>query len=146
MAEILDLTSLQKCAESLRSGVKIIENADWFESQSSEIQNLLLSGIVKNFEFVYEISIKMIKRFVELSALVPDEVDQMDFREILRTAAEIGIIHNVTVWFDFRKLRNTTAHTYDIEKAKHVESHSMGLLQSVDYLIGELKIRNEKQN
>ncbi len=144
MSHLLDLTTLKNCADSMRSGLLVINDLKWFNAQSEAAQKLLISGIVKNFEFVYEVSVKMIKRFVESTALIPEEIDQLDFREILRKSAEIGIIENVSDWFEFRKLRNTTAHTYDNEKAHHVESHCNKLLVAVDFLIAALSTRNEQ--
>ena len=141
----LDLTPLEKCNQSLRSAVQIVQNKEWLEAQTSELQQLILSGVVKNFEFVYEISVKMIKRYIDLSSLDSTAMDQMDFREILRMALEKGIINHIEAWFDFRKLRNLTAHTYHFEKALLVTTQCALLLTSVDYLLEELKKRNGPQ-
>ena len=144
MTTIWDLSSLQKCADSLAEAVKIFEKKEWFESQSQEVQSLLLAGEVKTFEYAYESSTKLIKRFVESSSLNPAEVDRLDFRDTLRIAWEMGLIETVEKWFEFRKLRNTTAHTYDENKAEVVSNSCGELLKSIQFLLSQLESRNAK--
>ena len=71
--------------------------------------------MVQNFEFVYELGFKMIKRQIEAEAANPAEVDEYGFRDMLRVAAEKGLIADLEAWFAYRKMRGTTLHTYDHE-------------------------------
>lgn len=120
MSEKLDLSSLRDAVESLLQSLAVVSDDAWFGSQSSAVQNTLISGVIQNFEFVYEQCIKMLRREMEKSAASPTEVDFGDFRDLLRTAAEKGLIADVDAWFRYRKMRNITAHTYDHEKAQQV--------------------------
>ena len=82
----LDLRALQDAVASLSDGLDVVSDPDWFNQQTEKVRNTLISGVIKNFEFVYEISIKMVKRQIELDAASPSEVDESNFREVLRVA------------------------------------------------------------
>ena len=98
----------------------LVDDAAWFEPQSSRVKNTLIAGLIQNFEFVYELSVKMIRRQLELEAASPTEVDEASFRDVMRLAGERGLVSNVEAWFGYRRLRNITAHTYDQAKARLV--------------------------
>ena len=91
----LDLSPLQDAIASLSDGLEVVSDPAWFSGQSDKVQNTLISGVVKNFEFVYEISVKMLKRMIELESSSPTEVDEGNFRDLLRTAGEKGLISDV---------------------------------------------------
>lgn len=71
------------------------------------------TAAIKSFEYSFEISVKLIRRRLEMSAAAPSQVDQMDYREVVQAAAEQGIISDWRPWMEFRNNRNATSHTYD---------------------------------
>lgn len=75
------------------------------------------TAAIKSFEYAYEMSIRLIRRSLEARAASPQEIEDMDFRPMMRTAAEKGLIDEPLVWVLFREKRNITAHTYDETKA-----------------------------
>ncbi len=77
-------------------------------------------GGIQRFEYTYELIIKIIKRYLEINAPVPSNIDHLNFRDLLRLAAESGLITNIDLWFQFREARNNTSHGYDENKAKLV--------------------------
>lgn len=116
----LDLSPLRQALSSLEDGLDVVRDATWFNQQSEKVRNTLVAGVIQNFEFVYEISTRMLRRRLEMDALNPSEVDFANFRDVLRIAAEKGLIRDVPAWFGYRQMRNTTAHTYDHHKARQV--------------------------
>jgi nucleotidyltransferase substrate binding protein (TIGR01987 family) len=102
----------------------------------------LIAGVIQNFEFVYEISFKMIKRQIEEESASPDEVDESNFRDVLRVASEKGLVADVEAWFKYRKMRNITAHTYDHEKAQRVYRDTLVFINDARALLKELEARN----
>ena len=102
----------------------------------------MIAGLIQNFEFVYEISIKMIKRQLEIDALPATEIEHSNFKDVLRIAAERGLIENVIAWFEYRKMRNITSHTYDEDKAKTVCDGIDAFLEDADDLLKKLEQRN----
>lgn len=142
----LDLTSLEDALRSFEASLDIINNADWFEGQSSAVKNTLTAGVIQNFEFVYELSIKMLRRRLELDSDSPESIDQLSFRETLRLAGERGLIDNVETWFGYRLLRNLTSHTYDQAKAKIACAEALPFLGDAERLMRTLKSRNEQDS
>lgn len=138
----LDLSAFRSAIASLEDGLEVVSDSNWFNQQSSKVQNTLIAGVIQNFEFVYEISVKMMRRQIELEAASPTEVDESNFRDLLRVAAEKGLISDVEAWFDYRKMRNTTAHTYDHEKAQQVYRGTLVFIGDARDLLARLEVRN----
>lgn len=98
----------------------------------------LRTATVKLFEFTYELSIKVMRRALEDQADSAEAVDQMDFRSLIRTAAERGLIRDPSTWFSFREQRNVTSHTYDQSKAAQIVSSLALFTEEVAYLLARL--------
>jgi nucleotidyltransferase substrate binding protein (TIGR01987 family) len=138
----LDLSPLRNAIASLADALEVVSNNAWFVQQPQKVQNTLIAGVIQNFEFVYEISIKMIRRQIELEAASPSEVDLVDFRDLLRIAGEKGLIADVEVWFNYRKMRNTTSHTYDHNKALQVYHDVLTFISDAHALLARLESRS----
>ena len=138
----LDLSALRNAIASLEDGLEMVGDSSWFNAQSGKVQNTLIAGIIQNFEFVYEICIKMIRRQIELESASPDEVDATNFRDLLRVAAERRLVDDVEAWFKYRHMRNITAHTYDHEKAQQVYQGTLVFIQDARALLHALEARN----
>ena len=138
----LDLSSLRNAVNSLFQSLEIVGNEAWFSAQTIVVRNTLTAGVIQNFEFVYEQSIKMLRRELERSAASPSEVDFSNFRDLLRTAAERGLIDDVEAWFGYRKMRNITAHTYDHDKAFQVYQGTLAFVGDAQRLLARLEARN----
>jgi hypothetical protein len=77
----LDLTALRGATVSLEGALgalAAVGDADALVAGLAvpALRETLMAGVVKNFEFVYELSTKMMRRFVQMEAEVPDEVSQ----------------------------------------------------------------------
>ena len=141
MDKPLDLSALHDAIASLSDGLEVVSDPIWFNQQTDKVQNTLISGVVKNFEFVYDISVKMLKRMIELESASPTEVDEGNFRDLLRTAGEKGLIPDVEAWLRYRKMRSITAHTYDHEKAQQVYRDTVGFVADARALLQILEKR-----
>lgn len=139
---VLDLSPLRKAIASLEGGLKTVNDSPWFNSQSEEVRHTLLAGVIQNFEFVYEISVKMLKRRIELDALTPTEADFGNYRNLLRIGAEKGLIKDLEAWFKYRGMRNNTAHTYDQAKAEQIYQGIAPFLEDAKDLLSRLEERN----
>lgn len=137
----LDLSSLLGAIESLEESISVTDS-DWFHEQSEAVQNTLIAGVIQNFEFVYELSVKMLRRQLEVESAAPTEADFLGFRDLLRTAAERGLIADVEAWFRYRSLRNITSHTYDHEKAQVVYRETLQFISDAKALLETLNARN----
>ena len=138
----LDLSALRSALASLEDGLDVVRDTGWFHQQSSKVQNTLVAGVIQNFEFVYEVGYKMLRRQIELEAASPADVDESNFRDVLRVAGEKGLIADVEAWFRYRQMRNITAHTYDHDKAKQVYQGTLLFLADARALLAALETRH----
>ena len=138
----LDLSSLRDALGSLQDGIEVVSDNAWFNQQTDKARNTLVAGVIQNFEFVYEISIKMLRRQIEAESASPEEVDDTNFQGILRLAAEKGLIADVEAWFRYRQMRNITAHTYDRQKAQRVYQGTLEFIGDARDLLRNLEARN----
>lgn len=135
----LDLTALRQALASLEDGLDVVRDSAWFNQQNDKVRHTLIAGVIQNFEFVYEISTKMLRRRLEMDALNPSEVDFANFRDVLRIAAEKGLITDVQAWFGYRQMRNITAHTYDHQKAQQVYEGTQSFMMDARILLARLE-------
>lgn len=99
---------------------------------------------IQRFEYTYELGIKTIKRYIEHEMPLPEKVDQLNYRDLLRLAFEVGLIEHVQKWFQFREARNQTIHAYDENKAKAVFHVLPEFVNHAQYLLNELDKRLEQ--
>ena len=138
----LDLTAFRNAIASLEGGLELVGNSVWFNQQPSIVQDMLIAGVIQHFEFVYELSIKMIRRQIELESDSPDQIDRTNFWDMLRIAGEKGIIAGVEAWFAYHKTRDISAHTYDREIAQQVYKDTQKFIGGARSLLAGLEARN----
>ena len=138
----LNLGALRSALASLEDGLEVVRDTSWFSQQTSKVQNTLIAGVIQNFEFVYEVGYKMLRRQIELEAASPADVDESNFRDVLRLAGEKGLIADVEAWFRYRQMRNITARTYDHEKAQKVYEGTLVFINDARALLASLEARN----
>lgn len=96
------LGNLQKALSRLEEAIRI------------PIQNDRdLAGIIKHFEFVYELSWLTLKRYLVEEGRVTSTP-----KNVLQVAYEIGLISDEKTWLEIMEDRNETVHTYDEDFAK----------------------------
>jgi len=141
-SQVLNLESLSQAIRSLRKALAAIGNTTWIDAQNEDVRELLNAGVVQNFEFTYELCLKMIRRRLELDADSRLSVDASGFRQVIRSAAESGLISQPESWFAHRNMRNTTSHTNVAAKAKEVVHQAPRFLEDAEELLKALKARN----
>lgn len=127
----LDLSPLRNALKQLQDGLDAAK-----QQPGNEI---VRDGVIQRFEYSHELSLKFIRRVLE--TLHGDAIDQMMYNDVLRTAAERGYIDNVEQWFDYRKARNQTSHTYDAAVAAHVFASARPFLTNARILLQRLEER-----
>lgn len=109
----LDLTSFGLALASLQRAI-----ARWDASQGQDEE--LRDACIQRFEYTFELSWKMLKRRLELDLPDAHSVDAMNFRDLVRSGAERGLLRDADAWMVFRDKRNITSHTYNAAKAAEV--------------------------
>lgn len=120
----------------------MLDDKAWFAAQPQKVRNTLISSAVQSVEFVYELAVKSIRRTLETYFESQGEVDGMTYREVIRTAAERGLLDDVAAWFGYREMRNITSDTYDERKAREVLAAAPGFLAHARALLDRLNAIN----
>ena len=99
------------------------------------------TAVVKGYEFTHELAYGFIRRSLEDAALLQTDVDRMTVGDVLRAAADYGIIASAEQWFYFRERRNDSAHEYFDTVASRTAEAAPELHQAVESLITVLNER-----
>ena len=81
-----------------------------------DLSKLEEQGLIKAFEYTYELAWNTIKDFLEFQG----QTDIYGSRDATRKAFELGIIEDGESWMDMLKSRSTTSHTYNEEVAEEI--------------------------
>ena len=130
----LDITSLGNAVRRLREGLARYER----EPADEQIRD----GLIQRFEFTYELTHKMLKRYLKETAASPDEIDRMPFADLVRSVNAQGLLRDDwPAWRRFREMRARTSHTYDAKVASQVASAIPGFLEEAEHFYAELQRR-----
>lgn len=130
----LDITSLGNAVERLREGLARYQR----ESSDEQIRD----GLIQRFEFTYELSHRMLRRYLKEVLPSSDEIDRLPFADLIRTGNAQGLLRGEwPVWRHFREMRSRTSHAYDARLAAEITSGLPGFLEEAEYLYAELRRR-----
>ena len=139
----LDLTSFANAVAQLEEALAYC-HSDLAE-QDSKLARHLRAAAIQAFEFTYEISYKMLKRFLEATEPNPSAIEEMTFNEVIRLGYAKGLLNaELLQWKEFRKERGTTSHTYDEQKALDVFEDIPSFLVEVKHLMDAIRTRQER--
>ncbi len=137
----LDYSSFQNAISQLE---KSLEYANSTIAQEDEgLFEQLRNSVIQCFEFTYELSHKMLKRYLEETAANPDEIDVSTIQNMIRTGNEKGLLRSDWLrWKEYRQARTNSSHTYDEDKAESVYRIAPDFLQEARYLHQQLLERS----
>ncbi len=127
----LILTPLKKALAALDAGI--------VRALAAPQDDMLRDGCIQRFEFTYELAQKLLRRKLEEAEASSAGLDQMAFKELVRLAAERGLLDDPAAWFAFREQRNRTVHTYDEAQAKAIFSALPGFATAARKLLEKLE-------
>jgi nucleotidyltransferase substrate binding protein (TIGR01987 family) len=123
----LDISGLERAITHLEEAVAAY--------QQDISQSLIRDGLVQRFEFTYEISHKLLRRYLAANALPPELLNGMNFADIIRIGNENGLLlGNWPRWKTFRDMRARTSHSYDEAVALDVVAGIPAFLDEARYL------------
>ena len=126
------LTSFERAINSLKEAI--------LEYNKDKNNSFVRDSVIQRFEYTYELSIKMLKRYLESISSSKNEIDMMSFNDIIRKANIKGLLNgNLETWQKYREMRNITSHTYEEEKALEVISIVNNFLYDSEFLLNNLK-------
>jgi nucleotidyltransferase substrate binding protein (TIGR01987 family) len=135
----LDITPLVNAIDRLREGLA--------RHRSEPADEQLRDGLIRRFEFTYELCHRVLRRFIRERSASPEDVDRMAFQDLIRTANQQGLLlGDWPAWHRYRDFRARTSHTYHAETA-HAETARQvveaipAFLAEAEYLRDELRKR-----
>jgi nucleotidyltransferase substrate binding protein (TIGR01987 family) len=130
----LDVTPLQNAVARLREGLAR------YHQDVTDIQ--IRDGLIQRFAFTYELSHKMLKRFLVETSASPAAFDEMPFAELIRSGSERGLLRNGwPAWKTYRDMRSKTSHAYGEEVALSVVAGIADFLAEAEGLLTRLQDR-----
>lgn len=112
------LTNLRRANASLHASLQVTPR-----------NNIIVSAIIKNFEFNYELSWKAMRRL-----LAHHGISTSTPRQAISEAFRKSFIDSDALWISMIEDRNLTVHTYDevfaAEMAKRIEQNYISLFDS----------------
>ena len=91
-------SNFEKAFKLLEEGISLTENTS----------NIVKEGVIKRFEYTFELAWKTLKDYMEHGGIVTNLP-----REVIKQAFANGLILDGDAWIDMLEKRNLIAHTYD---------------------------------
>jgi nucleotidyltransferase substrate binding protein (TIGR01987 family) len=130
----LDSTPLRNAVQRLREGLA--------RHQAEPTDEQLRDGLIQRFEFTYELSHRLLRRYLTEIAASFEETERMSFANLIRTGNAAGLLRGEwPVWRRFREMRSRTSHTYDANTALQVVAAIPDFLAEAEHLCAELERR-----
>ncbi|HEY8190036.1 MAG TPA: HI0074 family nucleotidyltransferase substrate-binding subunit [Micavibrio sp.] len=137
----LDLSNFKKAIQQLEQSLEFC-NSDLARSDQKVMRQFRMAAI-QAFEYTYELSWKMLRRFLDEMEGSPLEAD-MSFADLIRTGNEHGLLlGDWPQWRIFREKRAISSHTYDEAKAEDVFTIIPRMLEEARHLCQRLESRND---
>jgi len=135
----LDLSSLREALAALNTSLRYLESD---LAADPDVKDQFRAAAIQAFEFTYELAFKFMKRQLERIVPVPASVDEMTFMQVVRAAAEAGLVSDVSRFREYREARNITSHSYDRTKAQRIAAGLPRFASDVAELLTRLEARN----
>ncbi len=131
----LDISPLARAIQRLDEG--------WERYQHDISDTQIRDGLIQRFEFTYEISHKLLKRYLELTSPTPSQFDTMSFADLIRSGNEQGLLLGTWPdWRRYRDMRAKTSHTDNEDTALEVVADIPVFLAEARYLLTQLTERH----
>jgi len=134
---------MESITESLEKALATLKES-WIVYQKDMSNTIVRDSVIQRFEYTFELSHKILRRFLSETEPSRDEVSAMFFNDIIRLGCKRGLLLNdLEVWDKYRRLRNLTSHNYDEFNAEDIVVIAPVFIEDIDY---ELKTIREKQS
>jgi nucleotidyltransferase substrate binding protein (TIGR01987 family) len=85
-------------------------------STSRSLSDLEQQGLVKAFEFTFELAWNMLKDYLHEQGFA----DIYGSKSAIRVAFREGLLENGETWMDMAQSRNVSSHTYNVDTAREI--------------------------
>lgn len=131
----IDLTALRK-AHALLSEAVLFWNA---QPEGTALKPHLRSAVIQSFEFTYELPPRLLRRVLVERSESADRVVDLSFNDLLRVAADAGLLADAPRWREWREMRNATSHACDEARAQAVALRAPAFAADASILLRTLE-------
>ena len=122
--------------------LKLKAQIDQLEKAGKRLEEVLVleptqinkDAAIQRFEFTFELAWKTIRSFAFEKGF-----EVISPRDNIRTAAQLGLIENIEIWFDFLEARNNSSHVYNENMASVVYEEAKKFLPEFKKLLEKLE-------
>ena len=111
----IDLSPLRQALAVLQEALAL-----WHAQPDTSVLKKHLRSVIQSFEFSYELSLRNLRRVLVERAVSAQPIADLSFNDLLRMAADAGLLPDPDAWRVWRELRNATSHAYSEAKAQQV--------------------------
>ena len=138
----LDYASLEGAVAQLQRSFDYLHSD--LAQQDAGLREQFRAAAIQAFEFSYELAIRMIRRQLALIVANPGALRETDFADLMRDAADAGIVRDAPAYMRYREMRNTASHAYDASRAEEVVAAMDEFLHDMRHLLAKLEERNRE--
>ena len=104
--------------------------------------DFIRDSLIQRFEFTYELSHKMLRRYLVETEPTAKEIHEMSLPNLIRRGSERGLMLNGwDKWHGYWTARNQTSHGYDKEKADGIAAIVPEFYYDARYLFDQMTER-----
>jgi len=137
---MLDYSSLQKAVAQLETSLGYLRSDA--AGRDPGLRTQFRAATIKAFEYTYELGVRMIRRQLNEIVANPGELHEINFLDLMRRAADAGLVRAAPPFRVYREKRNITSHAYDEARAEEVVAGLDDFVADMRFLLGELERRN----
>lgn len=131
----IDLSPLRRALDRLAEALTLWQGLD----AASVLKPHLRSAVIQSFEFSYELSVRSLRRVLVERSASADRITDLSFNDLLRAAADAGLVADPATWRVWRELRNATSHAYDEARAEQVAADAQAFCADAHALLQALE-------
>lgn len=136
----VNLETIRKSLRTLEETLSVLSGPEYCQV-SAMAQHGLLSGAVQDFNVCFEVCWRSMRRWLLENASLTD-METLTRKQLLRLAAQYGLISSYETWVAHMEARNRMAHTYDHEIAVEVAQAAYGFAADARHLLAALEERD----
>jgi nucleotidyltransferase substrate binding protein (TIGR01987 family) len=136
---------MELITEPLEKAIVTLKEA-WTEYQKDMSNTFVRDSVIQRYEYTFEISHKILRRFLSDAESSREEISEMLFNDLIRLGCKRGLLLNdLETWNKYRKLRNLTSHNYDEFNTEYIIAIIPIFIEEIDYELLKIKERSNQQ-
>ena len=139
------LIKMELITEPLEKALTTLKES-WVEYQKDMSNTFIRDSVIQRFEYTFELSHKILRRFLSEAEPSRAEISEMLFNDLIRVGCKRGLLLNdLEIWDKYRRARNLTSHNYDEFNADNIVVIIPVFIEDVDYELAKIREKLNQQ-